>query len=82
MYRVDVFKRTSDGNRGKLLEQHWYPEPKTARNAITALIRVRTGVRACPRDTDARNGSAAEFRIKYYPNIIVAPMVADSKFNN
>lgn len=52
MYRIDVYKRKPDGNRGTLLFSSRYGTKEQAEKAKTALIKNSRGSTAAPRDIE------------------------------
>lgn len=52
MYRIDVYKRKLDGNRGILLFSSRYETKEQAEKAKTALIKNSRGSTAAPRDIE------------------------------
>ena len=59
MYRIDVYKRRPDGNRGILLFSSRYETKEQAEKAKIALIKNSRGSTAAPRDIGCC-GSAKE----------------------
>ena len=52
MYRIDVYKRNPDGNRGTLLFSSRYETKEQAEKAKIALIKNSRGTTAAPRDVE------------------------------
>ena len=52
MYRIDVYKRRPDGNRGILLFSSRYETKEQAEKAKTALIKNSRGSTVAPRDIE------------------------------
>ena len=52
MYRIDVYKRKPDGNRGILLFSSRYETKEQAEKAKTALINNSRGSTVAPRDIE------------------------------
>ena len=52
MYRIDVYKRKPDGNRGILLFSSRYETKEQAEKAKTALIKNSRGSTVAPRDIE------------------------------
>lgn len=83
MYRVDIFARKRDGNRGPLKTSSWYPDEQTANKAKRALIKLSNTRVFAPVDSQVseilygENLKAKAFKLG---NCIIADPVEDKKY--
>lgn len=53
MWKIDIFKRKSDGNRGKYITSSYYPDEASANKAYELLKSIsRRGLMMAPRDAE------------------------------
>lgn len=83
MYRLDIFARKRDGNRGPLKTSSWYPDEPSANKAKRTLIKLSNTRVFAPVDAQASEilyKGKLKAKIFKLGNCIIADPVEDKKY--